>query len=137
LELTGIAEMLSKALVERARRIEMAYRDVFVDATPSNLDELVRGSPVVILFFTAEWCAPCMVLMNALKRASPEILRPGVVMARVDVDKSYSIAGRYGVQHIPAVVVLVHGKVVASMTGTARINDLISRIKEIVLSHAS
>ena len=134
--LPEVANKLAKALLEKAELIELYSRDVFVEATPSNIDELINSNRVVILFFTAEWCAPCLSQMSILREIAAEILKPGVVLAKVDVDKSYRIADRYGVQHIPSILVLANGNVVDAIVGSARKERLASKLKELVATYA-
>ncbi|MEW5740337.1 MAG: thioredoxin [Myxococcota bacterium] len=74
-----------------------------------------REVPVVVDFW-AEWCAPCRMLGPTLER-EVKALGGRVELAKVDVDQAQTLAGRYGVQGIPAVMAFRDGQKVDEFVG--------------------
>jgi len=130
--LPGVAEELRDRLLSIARELESLHSDPFIEVNSRNIDELVSSKRVVVLFFTAEWCGPCVTMQDHLREIAARILNPEVAFGRVDVDKAYTVADRYSVQHIPSVVVIVDGKVADVIVGSTSREKLEERIRKIV-----
>lgn len=127
-----VAGRLRDRLLEVADEIEATVSDPFVDVNSSNIEDLLSKKKILVLFFTAEWCGPCISMQDHLREIAAKIIDSRVAFGRVDVDKSYSIADRYSVQHIPSVIVLVDGKVADVIVGSTTREKLETRIKSVI-----
>jgi putative thioredoxin len=69
----------------------------------------------VVVDFWADWFGPCKALEPVLVKEIAA--RPGIDLARVDVDANKALADHYSIRGIPAVKAFRRGKVVSEFTG--------------------
>jgi thioredoxin 2 len=71
--------------------------------------------PVLVDFF-ATWCGPCRAMAPAFERTASE-LRQRALFAKVDIDASPSVSGRYGIRSVPTLMLFKGGREVDRMSG--------------------
>lgn len=77
-------------------------------------DEIASG--VVLVDFFATWCGPCKMLSPIIEELATEFEGKAKI-ARLDVDQAPHIAGEFGVQSIPTIIIFKDGKEVDRMIG--------------------
>ena len=87
-----------------------------VEADSDTFESEIAASVPVVIDFWAPWCGPCRMVTPALERlARAHAGRMKVV--KLNVDSAPDIAGRYGVQGIPLLVLVQEGKEVDRRVG--------------------
>jgi thioredoxin 1 len=128
-DLSLLVSKLSQALGERGAYLEKLAKGVVLEVTSANINEVIEKNIVVFLYFTAEWCGPCISFLQTFRDVASIYARPGVYFGKVDVDTSYSIADRYNVKHIPSILIIVRGRVVDIITGSQSREKLEEKVR--------
>ncbi|MCW2986687.1 MAG: thioredoxin [Conexibacter sp.] len=87
-----------------------------VDATAETFDEEVRATIPVLVDFWAPWCGPCRMVSPLVERLATE-LAGRMKVVKLNTDEAPQVAGRFGVQGIPLLVLLRDGAEVDRRVG--------------------
>ena len=131
-DVADLALELARELERRAERLELALKDIVAEVTRSNFDEVTSKYKIVFLFFTADWCGPCVSFLKTFREVASANIHPNVFYGRVDVDKSYTLADKFDVRHIPSIVILVDGKVVETIIGSVSRQKLEEKVRQYI-----
>jgi thioredoxin 2 len=101
-----------------------------VDLTSSNFDQhaLKSDLPVVIDFWAA-WCGPCRMMSPNFEAAAAR-LEPRVRMAKLDTEAEPAIAGRYGIQGIPSMIMVHKGREIARISGAMPTTSIVQWVEQ-------
>jgi thioredoxin len=92
--------------------------------------EVLRSNVPVLLEFGAEWCGPCRTMAPELEALQAE-LQGKAKIATVDIDRAPALAKEFGVQSVPAFVVIHQGRPVGGRVGAmtrAQLRQLIEPV---------
>ncbi len=88
-----------------------------------NFDrEVLQSNVPVLVDFWAQWCGPCQMVGPVIDELATEY-QGKVKVGKVDVDTAGDLAGRYGVQNIPTVVLFDKGQAVERLVGARSKRD--------------
>lgn len=98
-------------------------------SSEAEFDELVRDAALPVLVdFWAAWCGPCRMVAPELEKLARG--REGrVVVAKVDTDALGAVAGRFGIQSIPTLIVFREGKPAKRLSGAAPAAEIEKRLE--------
>ena len=89
-----------------------------VDATADNIDAVLDTNVPVVVDLWAPWCGPCRMVAPILEQLAVD--RAGhLKVVKVNVDELPHLSARYGVQGIPTLLLLDHGREIGRQVGAA------------------
>ncbi len=80
-----------------------------------------------LIDFYADWCGPCKMLAPILHEISEE--NPDLIIAKINVDDSTSLAIQYGIQSIPTMLVMENGEIVNKAVGLRSKEQILEMLK--------
>ena len=93
----------------------------------ASFNEIIQSHPLVLVDFSAEWCAPCKTLTPILQQVKEE-KGDGLKIVKIDVDKNNELASSYEVLGVPTMILYKDGKQVWRQSGVLSREELISVI---------
>ena len=104
------------------------------EATESNWDDQVLNSELPVLVdFWAEWCGPCKMIAPSVHDMAVEY-EGKLNVAKLDVDSAPSIAMKYGVRSIPALIFFKDGQPVDQIVGAVPKGALKKKVDSVLAS---
>ena len=102
-----------------------------IEVTEKNFDTIVLNSKIpVMVDLWAPWCGPCRVISPILEEISDEF-SDEILVAKCNVDENPSVASRYSIRNIPAVLFFKNGNVSGQIIGAMRKSDYVAKIHTI------
>ena len=101
-----------------------------VTLTKDNFNEVVGADKTVIIDFWAAWCGPCRMFAPTFEAAAGD--NPDVVFAKVDTEDQPELAGHFGIQSIPTLMVFRERVGLFKQAGAlprAALDDLIRQVR--------
>jgi thioredoxin 1 len=83
---------------------------------------------VLLVDFWAPWCGPCRMQLPILEQVAGRVAGKATI-AKVNVDEAPELAGRFGIQSIPTLLLFKDGQQVRQFVGTQTDRVLMSAIE--------
>jgi thioredoxin 1 len=108
-----------------------ANRQTHTVDTANFEDTVLRSAQPVLVDFWADWCSPCKAIGPVVEQLAVAFAGRAVV-AKVDVDANPTLAERYKINAIPALLFFDNGEVVDQINGVTPKADIESKLTALV-----
>jgi len=85
------------------------------ELTKDNFEQIVTGSPTVIVDYWAPWCGPCRGFAPTFERVSEK--HPDIVFAKVNTEVEQEIATHFQIRSIPTLMIFRDNIIIFSQPG--------------------
>ena len=115
--------------------ISKIYSSAPIELNDKNFDIIISKSisPVLVDFW-AEWCGPCHFIAPAVSEIAKQY-KGKVLVGKVNVDFYPHLAGRYGINAIPTLIIFLGGNPVENIIGAVPKRNIESALKKYLISN--
>lgn len=95
-----------------------------IEVTKENLEhELIKNKKPIILDFWTEGCVPCKMQSTVFEQAEVQYGEQ-VIFGKVNANEQPELAQKYGIQGVPAMIILENGQVFKKEVGYRSLEDI-------------
>ena len=92
-----------------------------------NFEQITKENKNVLIDFYADWCGPCQMIAPILEQIDKE--NTEICVCKVNVDENGELAGAFGVQYIPYLVVIKDGAITHQSSGVKSKEQIVEFFK--------
>jgi len=119
----------SNSMAGSAENNEVGKGELIIHLNADNFNTTIADG-VTLVDFWAPWCGPCRIQGPILEKVV-ESVKGRAKITKLNVDDAGSVAGRFGVQSIPTLVLFKDGNEVRRFVGVQNHNILIEAINKL------
>ena len=119
----------SNSVADSAENNEVNGSELIIHLNANNFNTTIAEG-VTLVDFWAPWCRPCIIQGPILEEVA-ESVDGRAKIAKLNVDDAGSVAGRFGVQAIPTLLLFKDGNEVRRFIGVQNHNTLIEAINKL------
>jgi thioredoxin len=100
-----------------------------IEGDPDRLNQILETRKLVLVDFWAEWCGPCIMMNDPLKRLAASE-KANCTIVKIDTMKHGSIAGQYHVKGLPTLLLFENNREVKRHAGALTFHQLLEFVNQ-------
>src|SRR5688572_33430280 len=97
----------------------------------STFADKINSSKPTLVDFHAVWCGPCKMLEPAIKAVHAK-LGDKISFLKVDIDKNPKVAGAFGIQGVPTLILFRDGEIKWRQSGVLSAASLEQTLRQFI-----
>jgi thioredoxin 1 len=94
----------------------------------TEFDSLLAAESLLVVDCTATWCGPCKLVAPLIDKLADDFSDRAKIM-KLDIDENKSIAKRFGLRSIPAVMFFKQGELIETLVGVKPYEEFKSTVE--------
>lgn len=115
------------AIVRFIKSFQATPPGIPVPANETKLLSLIKDNQVVLVDFWTEWCGPCILMEDSLKKFAKEY-EGKIIVAKVDATIDPRLTRHYHVMGYPTLMLFFEGKEIGRVVGAQNYKSLVDFI---------
>jgi len=111
-----IARIRERRLQELKEKMAQPAKIGVAHVDEMHFPEFIRTSKFAVVDFWAEWCGPCQRIGPVMEELAREF-EGRVAFAKVNTDENRTLAMKYNISAIPAIMLFANGQLVDRIIG--------------------
>ncbi|MEB3281340.1 MAG: thioredoxin [Lyngbya sp.] len=97
----------------------------------TEFDSLLANESLLVVDCTATWCGPCKIVAPLIDQLADEY-SDRVKVFKLDLDSNKSVAKRFGIRSIPAILLFKDGELIETLIGVKPYEDFSSAVERLL-----
>ena len=96
--------------------MEEVKNGLVLEVNSSNIEDLVKNNPSFVVDCWAPWCGPCRMMSPVIDELATDY-KGKITFGKLNTDQNQDVAGKYGIQAIPTLLIFKDGKLADRKVG--------------------